>query len=175
MLNIGRGRRREHPKDTSEGVTWPSVTTGVAQLPVAHAHTQGNLERVKYPSVTCGSHVTTVLLQRKKRGGNRACAEHTSGQGLFWSREFVTSGQKAPLGRILCNFWLRMRKTYLRTGHVTDVTSGHVTDVTFGHVTSGPDPPQIWLELCPYTSSREYNMARSHRGCVWIEVNIVKG
>jgi hypothetical protein len=36
---IGRRRRREHPKDTSEG-----VTTGVAQLPVAHAHTQGNSE-----------------------------------------------------------------------------------------------------------------------------------
>ena len=39
MLNIGRGRRRERPKDTSKG-----VTTGVAQLLVAHAHTQGNLE-----------------------------------------------------------------------------------------------------------------------------------
>jgi hypothetical protein len=42
---IGRGRRREHPKDTSEGVTWPSVTTDVAQLPVVHAHTQGNPEK----------------------------------------------------------------------------------------------------------------------------------
>ena len=29
---IGRGRRREHPKDTSEG-----VTTDIVQLPVAHA------------------------------------------------------------------------------------------------------------------------------------------
>jgi hypothetical protein len=55
---IGRGRRREHPMDTSEGVRWPSVTTGVAQLPVAHAHTQGNLEGVKWPWVTSGSHVT---------------------------------------------------------------------------------------------------------------------
>ena len=42
MLNIGRGRRREHPKDTSEG-----VTTGVAQFPVAHAHIQGNPEGVQ--------------------------------------------------------------------------------------------------------------------------------
>jgi hypothetical protein len=39
---IGRGRRREHPKDTSKG-----VTTGVAQLPVAHAHTQGKTEGIK--------------------------------------------------------------------------------------------------------------------------------
>ena len=39
---IERGRRREHPKDTAEG-----VTTGVAQLPVAHAHIQGNPEGVK--------------------------------------------------------------------------------------------------------------------------------
>ena len=43
---IGRGRRREHPMDTSEGVTLPSVTTGVAQLSVAHAHTQENPEGV---------------------------------------------------------------------------------------------------------------------------------
>ena len=75
---LGRGRRREHPKDTSEGVTWPSVTTGAAQLPVAHAHLQGNPEGVKWPLVA-------MLLLRKKRGGkSRACAEPTSGQGLFW-------------------------------------------------------------------------------------------
>ena len=28
-----------------------------------------------------------------------------------------------------------MRRTYFRTGHVTDITSGHMTDVTSGHVT----------------------------------------
>jgi hypothetical protein len=65
---IGRGRPREYPKDTSEGVTWPSVTMGVAQLLVVHAHTQGNPEGVKWPWVSCGSHGTTVLLLRKKRG-----------------------------------------------------------------------------------------------------------
>jgi hypothetical protein len=43
---IGRGRRREHSMDSSEGVKWPSVTTGVVELPVAHAHTQGNAEGV---------------------------------------------------------------------------------------------------------------------------------
>jgi hypothetical protein len=47
----------------------------------------------------------------------------------------VISGQKALLGRILRNFRLRMRRTYFRTGHVTDVTSSHVTDVTSGYVT----------------------------------------
>jgi hypothetical protein len=41
----------EHPMDTSEGVKWPSVTTGVVELPVAHAHTQGNAEGVKWPLV----------------------------------------------------------------------------------------------------------------------------
>jgi hypothetical protein len=72
---LGRGRRREHPKDTSKG-----VTTGVAQLPVAHAHIQGNPERIK-----CGSYpVVMVLVLRYKRGGkNRACAEPTSDQGHF--------------------------------------------------------------------------------------------
>ena len=41
----GCGRRREHPNNTSEGFTWPSVTTGVAQLPIAHSHTQGTPKR----------------------------------------------------------------------------------------------------------------------------------
>ena len=39
----------------------------------------------------------------------------------------VTSGENAPLGRILRNFRSRMRITYFRTGHVTNVTSSHVT------------------------------------------------
>jgi hypothetical protein len=49
---IGRGCRREHSMDSSEEVKWPSVTTGVVELPVAHAHTQGNAEGVKWPLVT---------------------------------------------------------------------------------------------------------------------------
>jgi len=49
----------------------------------------------------------------------------------------VTSGKKAPLGRILRNFRLRMRTPFqgnpLR-GHVTDVTSGsHGTCTTVLH------------------------------------------
>ena len=78
---IGRGRRREHPKDTSEGITWASVTKGVAQLSVAHAYTQGNPEGVKWPLVTSGSHVTTT--KKKTWGKNVACAEHTFGQDRF--------------------------------------------------------------------------------------------
>ena len=135
---IGRGRRREHPKDTSKG-----VTTGVAQLPVAHAHIQGNPEWIKWPSVTPGNHVTTVLLLRKKtrekpgmsrtyfRSGSpldRASSGHVTD---------VTSVQKTLLLRIWRNFRLRMRITYFRTWHLTDVISGHVTDITFGHITSG--------------------------------------
>ena len=133
MLNIGRGRRREHPNDTSEGVTWPSVTTDVAQIPVAHAHTKRTPKGVKWPSVTSSSHVTTT---KKKTRENGACAEHTSGHDRFRTGPLPVTWfcQKAPLGRR--NFLLRMRRTYFWTGHVTDVTSGHVTDVTSGHVTN---------------------------------------
>jgi hypothetical protein len=101
---------------------------------------------------------TTVLLLRKgkKRGGkSRSCAEHTSDQDRFRAGPLpdrVTSGQKAPLGRILRNFRLRIRRTYFRIWHVTDVTSGHVTS---GHAQwSDPphDPPQIITELSPYTT-----------------------
>ena len=155
MLNIRRGRRREHPMDISTGVTWPSVTTGVAQLPVAHAHTQGNPEGGQ---VIFGSHVTTTKKKAREKAGhtqNLLPVRATSGQGLFRSRDFVTSCQKAPLGRIWHNF---------RTWHVTDVTSCHVTDVTSGHVTSGHaqwsgpphDPPQMWLKLYPYTTDRHW-------------------
>ena len=127
---IGRGCHRKHPKGTSEVVTWLSITTGVAQLLVMHAHTQGNPEGVKFPSHP----VDILLLLRKKRGGKRACAEPTSGQFLFRSRDFVTSVKRSPLRRILSNFRLLMRRTYFRTGHLTDITSG---DVTSGHITSG--------------------------------------
>ena len=71
--------------------------------------------------MTFGSHVTTVLLLRKKRGEKSGHAQNlllvrtTSGQGLFRSRDFVTSGQKSPLWWILRNFRLCMRRTYFRT------------------------------------------------------------
>ena len=45
----------------------------------------------------------------------------------------VTSGQKAPLGRILRNFRLSMRRTYFRS--LPDRASSGL--VTSGHVTSG--------------------------------------
>ena len=59
-----------------------------------------------------------VLLLRKRHGKNRACAEHTSGQG--WPLPVrhvtdITSGEKAPLGWILRNFQWSMHRTYFRT------------------------------------------------------------
>jgi hypothetical protein len=100
--------------------------------------------------VTFGSHVTTTKRKARGKAGHaekhsqgtiakkkaREKAGHaqnllpvrtTSGHVLFRSRDFVTFGQKAPQGRIWRHFLLRMRRTYFRTGHVTDVTSGHVT------------------------------------------------
>jgi hypothetical protein len=134
LFNMG-AKLPEHPNDTSERVTWPSVTTGVAQLPVAHAHTQGNPEGVKWPLVTSSSHGTTILhfvLLRKNAGEKTRHAQNillaSFGHVTAGShRTYVTSGQKAPLGRILCNFRLLMRRKNFRAWHVTDVTSGHVT------------------------------------------------
>ena len=150
MLNIRRGRRREHPMDISKG-----VTTGVAQLPVAHGTPNGTPKGVKWPSVAM------LLLLRKKRGKKPGMRRTYSRSGLLPDRSssghvtLSSSSQKAPLGRIWHNF---------RTWHVTDVTSCHVTDVTSGHVTSGHaqwsdpphDPPQMWLELYPYTTDRHW-------------------
>jgi hypothetical protein len=70
-----------------------------------------------------------------------------SRQGLFRSRDFDTSGQKAPLGWILRNILLRIRRTYFRTGHVTDVTSGLVSF------------PVTWLPVAPHRSSANTNWA----------------
>jgi hypothetical protein len=108
---IGRGRRREHPKDISKGVTWPSVTTGVAHP-----------REPRRGSNDLWSHPVAMLLLLRKKHGKRPGMRRT--YCLFRSHDFVTSGQKTPLGQILRNFWLRMRRTYFRTGHVTDVTSG---------------------------------------------------
>jgi hypothetical protein len=149
---IGRGRRREHPMDTSEGVTWPSVTTGVAQLSVAHAHTQGNPEGVTWPLVTSGSHVTTVLLYGHAQ--NLLPVRTTSGQGLFQSRD-CHFRSKGPT---------RADMAQLPVAHAQNilpdrVTSCHVTDVTSSHVTSGhaqwSDPPQMLTELYPYTTEEQ--------------------
>jgi hypothetical protein len=150
-----------------------------------------------------------VLLLRKKTpekdgdAQNMLSVRDTSGQGLFRSRDFVTSGQKgstradiaqlpvahaqnilpnrahdwrhfrsrdwryfrdwcyfcdwrhfrskAPLGRILRNFRLCMRRTYSRTSHVDDVTSGHAQWSDPPH-----DPPQMRLCPCLYTTCITY-------------------
>jgi hypothetical protein len=96
--------------------------------------------------------------------------ETLSGSGLdrkyvlripgFFTRFFLSISTMAtgcdqmsldPLRGSLCgNFRLHMRRTYFRTGHVTDVTSGHVTS---GHVTSGSTTAQ---------HHRKYDFVHTH-------------
>ena len=122
---IGRGRRREHPKDTSEGITWPSATMGVAQLPVGHAHTQGNPEGVKWTSVTSGSHVTTMLLRRKKNAGENRGIRRT----YFRPHDSRHFRSKGPT---------RADIAQLPVAHVQNILPDRARDwVTSGHVTSG--------------------------------------
>jgi hypothetical protein len=121
------------------------------------------------------SHLVAMLLLLRKKCGKKSGMRRTyfrsgplldmatSGQCLFRSCDFVTSGQKATLRGIWHNFLLCMRRTHFRT--MTDVTSGHVTGITSGHVTSDHltsghaqwsdpphDPPQIWFCPYPYTT-----------------------
>ena len=97
-MAIGRGRRREHPNVTSE-----EGSRNLRSLLVLHnfrlrMHTlkgtpQGSSDLSSNP-------VAMLLLLRKKRGGKAGHVQNlipvraTSGQGLFRSRDFVTSGQK---------------------------------------------------------------------------------
>jgi hypothetical protein len=120
---IGRGRHREHPQPTLF-----TTTTGVAQLPL---HTPKRTPKgVKWPSGTSGSHGTTTKKKaREKAGHAQSLLPVRATSGHF--------GQKALLGRIWRNFRLRMRITYFRTWHLTNVIYGHVTDVTSGHIASG--------------------------------------
>ena len=68
---IGRGRRREHPNDTSKGVTWPRSLRVLRNFRLRMRTLNGTPKWIKWPSVTYGSHVTTVLLLRKTRGEKR--------------------------------------------------------------------------------------------------------
>ena len=117
-------------------------------------------------SSTAAATATAVLLLRKNAGENRACAEQTSGQGHFrtgplpitWLCHFRSKG---PTRALLRNFRLRMRKTYFRT--CTWLVSLPVTWLTSLPVTSLPvmllpvAPPQMWLELYPYTTNIQGN------------------
>ena len=99
---------------------------------------------------------------RKKSTGNKKYQKKVRGKKVRPDR--TSSGhvtlslpvKKAPLGRILRNFGLC--RTYFRTGPLP-VTFGHVTSCHFWSLPvkhaqwSDPlDPPQMWLELCPYTT-----------------------
>jgi hypothetical protein len=101
------------------------------------------LRSVPLPDRASSGHMTLSLPVKRPHKGRYgttsgcACAEHTYGHGIFRSHDFVTPVKKAPLCRICRNFRLHIRRTYFRTGHVTDITSDQVADVTSGHVTSG--------------------------------------
>ena len=136
MLNIRRERRREHPMDTSEG-----VTTGVAQLPKRNPKRSNDLR----------SHPVAMLLLRKKRGKKPVMRRTYFRSGPLPVKRLHEGGYCATSGCACAEH---------TSGHVTHVISGHVTHVTSGHVTSGNaqwsdpphDPPQMITELCPYTT-----------------------
>jgi hypothetical protein len=170
-LPLGRGRRREHHKNTSKWSHDLRSLRVLRNFRLRMRTSNGTPKWVKWHSVTSGSHVTTTKKKCGKKSGMRRTYFRsgplldmaTSGQCLFRSCDFVTSGQKATLRGIWHNFLLCMRRTHFRT--MTDVTSGHVTDITSGHVTSDHltsghaqwsdpphDPPQIWFCPYPYTT-----------------------
>ena len=111
MLNIGRGRPRGNPNFQGKPNGWwryfrskGPTRADIAQLPVAHAHTQGNLlwGHFRYLSVMRNDTFCTTIV--RKNSGN-CCARSlpvrmASGDGV--------SGD-------------------ITSGHVTDVTSGSTT------------------------------------------------
>jgi hypothetical protein len=131
---IGRGRRREHLNQHCL-LLWVLHNFRL-RIRTQREPRSGSSDIWSHP-------VAMVLILRKKRGKkpgmrrtyfrSRPLPDRASSSDVTLSLPV----KMFPLGRILCNFRLRMRRTYFRTGHMTDVTSGHVTDVTFGHVTSG--------------------------------------
>jgi hypothetical protein len=126
--------------DTSEGVTWPSVITDVAQLPVAY--TQENPEGIKWPWVTSGSHVTTTKKKVREKTGhaqNLLPVRVACGQGLFRWRDHFRS--KGPT---------RADIAQLPVAHAHDILPDRVT---FGHGTSGSTTSNATLSVPIYYSS----------------------
>jgi hypothetical protein len=138
--------RREHPKNTSERVTWPSVTTGdvvyvqkaplgrYCAIPVVHAHIEWNCGRRKeHPQQTL-----CTITKKKNTGENRHAqnilpVRAASGQGLFRSRDFQKSRD-----------WRHFRWKDPARANVAQlpVTSGcacveHTSEQGSGHATSG--------------------------------------
>jgi len=116
---IGRGRRREHPKNTSKG------SRDFRSLQVLRNFRLRTLKGTPKVSSDLRSHpVAMLLLLRKKRGKK--------------------PGMRRTYFRI-CHLpvtWLWADMAHLPVAHAHNilpnrVTSGHVTDVTSGHVTSG--------------------------------------
>ena len=133
---IGRGRRREHPNQHCL-LLLRVLCNFRLRMRTPKGTLNGSSDLWSHP-------VAMLLLLRKKRGEKRRTYFRL---GPLQDRGF--SGQKNPLGRILCNFRLRMRRTYFRTCEwrlfgVTWLTSLPVTWLTWLAVA----PPKI--RLCPY-------------------------
>ena len=106
---------------------------------------RGNSTGKKVQGKNTGKKVREKI-REKLRGtnyGKKSKADRTSSGHVTLSLPV----KKAPLGRILRNFRLRMRRTYLRKRDLRHFRSS---------MCNGPilliDPPQMLLELCPYTT-----------------------
>jgi hypothetical protein len=74
--------------------------------------------------------VREKIRETNSRGGGAKVRElRKAGQGLFRSREFVTSGEKGPTRADIAQLPVVYAQNILpnraSSGHVTDVTSGH--------------------------------------------------
>jgi hypothetical protein len=108
---IGRGRRREHPMDTSEGVKWPSVTTHVTGSDVT-------VRDVNH--VSCQKYVLRML-NRKLRNIHHSVA--------FWPEVTSVTWPEEALSEIMfCAYPAFSRAFFLVVvTWLPDVTKGHLT------------------------------------------------
>jgi hypothetical protein len=91
---------------------WVRTVTFEGVLPELRSLRMLRNFRLSTPKVISGTDDTNTKKKMREKAGhaqNLLPVRTTSRQGLFWSRDFVTSGQKALLGRILRNFRLHMR------------------------------------------------------------------
>jgi hypothetical protein len=130
---------------------------------VTHAHFQGNTEGVKWPSVTSGSHVTTT---KKKTWGGKPVMRRTYFRSVSHPDRIssghvtFTSGQKFPEGGYGATSGCACAKH--TSGQVTWLTSLQVTWLTSLPVTSLPllhriAPPEMWLCPYPYTTDNPFD------------------
>jgi hypothetical protein len=160
---IGRERPREHPKDTSEGVTWLRSLRVLHNLRLCMHTPKRTPKGVKWPSVTSGSHVTTTKKKAGEKAGhaqNLLPVRAPSEQGLFRSRDwrhFRSKGHiKADIAQLpVAHAYNILPDTWLTSLPVMWLTSLPVTSLRSLPVTWLPvAPPQIRLCPYPYTTYR---------------------